>query len=608
MAILEEHIIKISHVSDAKGLEKARADARKAAADIEAAFSGAADKGEDAADDLGGGMEDAAKKSSEVWTGALRQIGARMTDFGIQAAQAIAGYVADTFEGVRETDLFAQTLDVATGELLALEKGFARMRIPADNTREAVKTLRENLGELDRLGTGPAKDSLGSLGLTLDDLRDKAPTEQLEILADALQGVDSASKRTSIAIELMGEDGQRIMPAMLDGAAGVRELTDAARDAGQVLDEETIQKTRELDEALLSMKGEAEGVALSIMTKAMPALTDAAEGMGDWYDENEELIDQNLPKVIDAIATAVQVLASAFVWAAEKSAALGDSMFSFAQWASENKEWVALFAAGVPGGQLLIPSILGNDTGGGVEGPNADMTLEEANAIRAANAKGARERKRLEDGRPTAYQEQQQAAFEADRARQESERKALERRDESRKFEENEKNKKNKKGKKKKSGPSDEAKALAEELRDEFAKLGGNFGLTDKGLEAAIADAASEFDRGGNVAAARKRGIGTIGRLTDTKNIDKQVSQDPLSKLFGIEELPDVSPGDISQDRAPQVLTATINNTFTIDMDFAIDGATRPDLIPDQVLDSFRSMFANEVERQSNYVKVPFSR
>lgn len=614
MATLEEHVIKVRHETDGS-MERIRADARKAAQEIDQQFERAARGAGESADGIADDMSDAAGKSSEVWTGALRRIGEKLTDLGIKSVKATASYIADTFEAVRETDLFAQTLGVATTSMLALEKGFERARVPADNTREAVKTLRENLGEMARVGTGPAVDSLGSLGLRLEDLQDKNPEEQLKILADALQSVESESKRTSIAIELMGEDGQRIMPAMLDGAAGVDALTQAARDAGQVLDQETIEKTRELDEALMSMKGQAEGVALTVLEAVLPALTDAAEDTSAWVDENQDLIDQDLPAVIDAIATAMRGIGSAAGWAARQSAALGDSLFSFSQWASENKGILAVFAAGVPGGQALIPTILGNDTGGGVQAsPEAVEQGERLAAERAA------ERERMQRGENLAgavtagraiYDRWQDPDVQAEYAERQA------RAARASKFERGEKNK----GKGKGAGKRDagdlsagELEIIADfvlaqpELSAEFDRVGGRFGATAGGLDRTRLAAAKSLRGGGNAAAARKAGLGTLGRLTDTANIEKQISRDPLSALFGVEALPDVSPADIAQDRAPQVLTATINNTFTIEQRFSIDGSSRPDLVPDQVTDAVRRLFSDEVERQSTYVANPFAR
>jgi hypothetical protein len=620
--MLEELVIKIRHDADPRDMQRIRADARKAADEIAKRFDQAADDAGDAAKEIADDHGKAAKHTSEVWTGALRQVGARLTDFGVAAAGAIGSYIADTFEATRVTDQFAKTLGVSTSEMMAMEKGFERARVPAENTREAIKTLRENLGELERLGTGPARDSLGSLGLTFEDFKGKTPTEQIKLLADALRNVEDPMKRTSIAIELMGEDGQRLMPALLDGADGVDALAQAARDAGQVLDEETIEKTRELDEALLSMKGQAEGVALSIIEKAVPSLTKAAEGAGEWFEENEDLIAQDMPKVIDAIATAVQGLASAFIWAAEKSAALGDSLFSFSQWASENKEWVALFAAGIPGGQGLIPSILGNDTGGGNDLGDENRKLYESlkasgelttepsaiegrsarrEAIRAAEQRTTdaqlfliEQRKREEEQGRVALQRERATAFEAG---------------EKDKTDPNKPKGPRRGGRTKRDDP--ELIAAREEARmqfeEEFSRVGAQFGATSKAIEAAIEAAAQDMVKGGNLTTQRSAGLGAIGRLTGTKNIERQATTDPLSALFGVESLPDISPAELAQDRAPDVLTATINNTYAINQTITIDGSTRPDLVPDQLKDAMRSIFG-DLERESKYTKVVFAR
>jgi hypothetical protein len=67
-----------------------------------------------------------------------------MVDFGIKSAKFAADYIADTFEGVRETDQFAKTLGSLVVEIMALEKGFERARVPADNyTRSDPDTARE---------------------------------------------------------------------------------------------------------------------------------------------------------------------------------------------------------------------------------------------------------------------------------------------------------------------------------------------------------------------------------------------------------------------------------------------------------------------------------
>jgi hypothetical protein len=593
MAVLEEHIIKIRHVSDASELQKIRGEAQKAAATIDRAFKGAADSGEDAADKIADDHTKAAKKTSEVWTGALRRVGARMVDFGIKSAKVAADYIADTFEGVRVTDQFAKTLAVSSSEMMALEKGFERARVPADNTREAVKTLRENLGELARVGTGPAADSLRSLGLTFADFEGKTPTDQLKIFANALMNVEDPMKRTSIALEVMGEDGQRIMPAMLDGAAGIDKLTDAARAAGQVLDEEAIEQTRKLDEELLSLKGKAEGVALSVMQQAIPAFT-------EWANENEKLIEQGVPAAIDLITAAAAGAATAVLTVAKAIADLRKS---------SDDSSIGRWMLGLQGievdenGNRVEAGLSQSRRGGG-----SSATPEQASTLGSTRRRRAEARR---GERPGSYGPSDDELDRIAAARLGSQQRIQAANAET--FEANAKKKKKPKGKSAEEREREKAleearKQAKEELGEEFQRIGGRFGATEAGIAQAIESAAKSFAGGGNTAAARKSGLGTIGRLTDTKNIERQAKTDPLSALFGVENLPDVSPADISQDRAPDVLTATINNTFTIEQKFEIDGAARPDLIPDQVTDAVRSLFADEIEQQSKYVKVSFAR
>jgi hypothetical protein len=594
MAVLEEHIIKIRHVSDASELQKIRGEAQKAAATIDRAFKGAADSGEDAADKIADDHTKAAKETSEVWTGALRRVGARMVDFGIKSAKFAADYIADTFEGVRETDKFAKSLGVASSELMALEKGFARARVPVRATREAIQTLRENLGELERVGTGPAKNSLGSLGLTLEDFKNKTPTEQLKTFADALMNVEDPMKRTSIALEVLGDEaGRHVVAAMVDGAAGIDKLTQAARDAGQVLDEEAIKQTRKLDEELLSLKGKAEGVALSVMQQAIPAFT-------EWANENEKLIEQGVPAAIDLITAAAAGAATAVLTVAKAIADLRKS---------SDDSSIGRWMLGLQGievdenGNRVEAGLSQSRRGGG-----SSATPEQASTLGSTRRRRAEARR---GERPGSYGPSDDELDRIAAARLGSQQRIQAANAET--FEANAKKKKKPKGKSAEEREREKAleearKQAKEELGEEFQRIGGRFGATEAGIAQAIESAAKSFAGGGNTAAARKSGLGTIGRLTDTKNIERQAKTDPLSALFGVENLPDVSPADISQDRAPDVLTATINNTFTIEQKFEIDGAARPDLIPDQVTDAVRSLFADEIEQQSKYVKVSFAR
>lgn len=612
---IERLVIEVGHKVDGAALDKARAEARAAAEEIRREFDVTAEQVKRAADDIAKENEDAAEKTSEVWTGALRRVGEKLTDFAAGLPGKIASFVKDTFEGVREVDTFAQSIGVGTVELIALEKGFERVRVPADNTREAVKTLTENLGEMRRLGSGPAVDSLGSLGLKLADL-DGLNTEQtLKVLADRLVGIEDESKRTSIAIELMGEDGRALLPALLDGASGVETLTQAAREAGQVIDQETIEASRELDAKLAEVKGTAEGVALSLLESLAPAAVDVADKTLAWTEKNQELIDQNLPTLVDQITTAMTLLAEGVLKAAGALSSLRDGFADLRKTTDDTA--VGRWILGLQGIEL-------DSAGRRVEAGSqrrANTSAAESNRALAAgeyvpvNASRRDENGDFAeaDGVTLGARGPSNATIsEAERARLNAQRRieqhnARVRRE---KFEaEAKEGTGSRGGKRGESAAIKQARQDAEftGLADELRKLGDRYAATPKAVEKAIDSVVKAYAGGASQSVARKRGLGTLGGLVGV-DLNKQISRDPLSQLLGIDALPDASPAEMAQERAPQVLTATINNSYAINNQFAINGSDRPDLVPDQVIDRMREVFEHEVNKSGNYSKVVLAR
>src|SRR5690606_8077648 len=127
-----------------------------------------------------------------------------------------------------------------------------------------VKTLRENLGEMERLGSGPAVDSLATLGLTLRDLQGLGAEDQMAVLAEALGRLPNQAQRVSVALELMGEDGGALLPLFAQGADGIRRFGDEAERMGAVLSDDAIAEAREFQATLTSLKTEFGGFVQQI--------------------------------------------------------------------------------------------------------------------------------------------------------------------------------------------------------------------------------------------------------------------------------------------------------------------------------------------------------
>lgn len=156
--------------------------------------------------------------------------------FGLKAAAVGAGMLfanagADMLETAQRMGVTVEALSglkaaarEAGVETEELEQGFARME------RTIIQAAR---------GAGAARDSLGRLGLTVADLSGLAPDEQFIKIAEALARVENPANRAALAMEVFGRGGQRLLPLINQGEAGIRRLagassgwtTEAAQDA-----------------------------------------------------------------------------------------------------------------------------------------------------------------------------------------------------------------------------------------------------------------------------------------------------------------------------------------------------------------------------------------
>jgi len=205
-----------------------------------------------------------------------------------------------------ELDKWARKLGITTQELQRLEFAGASVGAEADNVREAYKTLTENLGELARVGSGPAVDSLATLGLTLADFDGKGPSEQLEIFADAMNRLPDQAQRISVALEVMGEDGGALLPLFEQGSEGIRRMTERADELGVVLDDKAIAAAKGTKLALGEMTATIRGAANQLASRLAPKVTEVVERITRWFEANRDLIDQKIDQFVEGVVPAFE--------------------------------------------------------------------------------------------------------------------------------------------------------------------------------------------------------------------------------------------------------------------------------------------------------------
>lgn len=633
MAVIEEVLIGLGWKVDSKGLQKADRDARESARKAEDAWAkaslkvqqaqgmlanaasksakarareelklakirekmakGAVEEARDAAKAAAKAIVDAGKESkkqagsvAKAWGKAKGVVAGALLGAPLAAAGGVAAFGKHVIDNARDLDTWRQRIGATTEELQALEIASEKYNIENKEVREGIKTFRENLGELARIGTGPAKDALGTLGVKLEDIKDLKVEDQLALFGDALNELPDQGERLSVAIEIMGEEGARLLPVLQEGSAGIHELADAARDSGRIMSTEMVDKTIEVDREWKKTRGTLDASATTIAASLLPVMSDSAEGMTKWIAENDDLIKQDLPEVFESIAKAAGVMAEAiggvigFVADLGRAAGdLGDKL---------GGETIQLqLAWSVVTGQISYEAAQAVSAGLGEVSKRGAPALESA----APEPQGPSGEEVL-SGLVASNQ-----AF-------------LDRRKRAAKFRKDELKKASGGGRGKKVD-KELAEALArvrlDGLGDELRRLGVSAGASDKAIDEALKSAAEQYKKGASKAVGRKAGVGTLSSLTGV-DLAKRGKDPLLSAIFGMDHIPDVPLSEIEQGQQPQVLISHVNNNYQVTINNDIDGSRDPIRVADDVEQRFRTVLKDELSRVSKFSKVLFAR
>lgn len=239
----------------------------------------------------------------------------------VAGALEIVHWTSELVEGVAhagdELVTTAQKIGVTAHELQALQ--FAARAVNVD-----AGTLTQGLGFLQRNAFAAANGSkemaatFAKLGVKVrgpnGELKD---VNQLMLeVADGLNNTSNESEKTALSMAVLGRAGKEFKPLFARGAEGVKELTDRFEELGGGISDETIKKSRQLDEAQKEQTASMNSLKAKIADGLLPAkiaLTKALVRLLQWFNSS--------PRLIALVTTSIQVLTKALlVLAAVKTA------------------------------------------------------------------------------------------------------------------------------------------------------------------------------------------------------------------------------------------------------------------------------------------------
>lgn len=251
----------------------------------------------------------AVRKRLVGFGGWMKGIGEKIAALGAAGSASLLGLAKVAAAAGDHMDKMSIRTGVSVESLSSL--GFAAERGGAH--LEAVETsLRKMSRVIDEAsqGGGAATDALKRLGLTLADLDGLSPDQQMAKIADGLLGIENPAQKASLAMDIFGKSGTKLLPMLAGGAKGLQEAAERAAKLGLVMTTAEATGGAQLTDGMgelweqvrmlgVAIGGKLTPLLLDLISRAQPVLATTIE----WVRANGKLIESAF-KIAGAVAAA----------------------------------------------------------------------------------------------------------------------------------------------------------------------------------------------------------------------------------------------------------------------------------------------------------------
>jgi hypothetical protein len=203
-----------------------------------------------------------------------RALGGALRDLALAIPKTI-----DQFDNLSKT---SQKIGVPVEQLTALQHA-------ADLSDVSAETLTKALGKLAKStldaaqGSTTAVAAYQALGISFQDSTGhmKSVGDLLPQIADKFAMMKDGTAKTALAMQIFGRAGADLIPLLNGGSAGLKEMTDEARQLGLIISGDTAVTAENFNDNLTRLKDVLRGVVVQLTANILPALAQFSQFLID---------------------------------------------------------------------------------------------------------------------------------------------------------------------------------------------------------------------------------------------------------------------------------------------------------------------------------------
>ena len=226
------------------------------------------------------------------------------------AVAAMSALAASTAAEITVFRRLSSGLGVTTQDAREIAAVFATTGAEINDVSDALQTLSDYSLEAMN-GNQTWVDTFKQIGVAAADLKGKKPDELLEVVADGFERTGDVVKRAATASQLFGDDvGRKLLPLLIKGSHGIRDMRMEAQLFGGVLTEEDAIAAENLTHDLRLLGYMVDGLKTRIGVGLMPVLQDLVGDTLEWVDANKDWLGLKIGQTVDFLTASFRLLTS----------------------------------------------------------------------------------------------------------------------------------------------------------------------------------------------------------------------------------------------------------------------------------------------------------
>lgn len=233
----------------------------------------------------------------------IKAFGASVQQAGRSMAMLSAAIAAPLVASVKVFTSMGDTLDKMAKRTGVSVEVLSELKFVASQTgaefaglENAFRRMQRSIYDASR-GLSTQVDALKDLGLEYNDLAGLSPERQFKLMGEKISALEDPTRRAAIAMALMGRSGTSLLPMFENGAKGIEELQQKARDLGLTISTEAAEAAAELNDRMTALWDVVKRAAFEIGSSLVPVIekfvawaTEAIQKARAWIERNRELI------------------------------------------------------------------------------------------------------------------------------------------------------------------------------------------------------------------------------------------------------------------------------------------------------------------------------